>query len=82
LDLVHLGRDGRRCPPAPSADRSPSRFRSAVSVDSRAFEGAALSVTTIWSASAVVVQAGQLALRASASLMGAIAFVRPTIRTT
>ena len=46
-------------PPAPSAGNAFSCFRSWVSVAINAAEGWALSVTTIWSARAVVVQAGQ-----------------------
>ena len=47
-------------PPAPSAGKAFSRFRSALSCPSRACEGWAFKVTTSWSAIAVVLQAGQL----------------------
>ena len=46
-------------PAAPSAGSAFSCLRSAVSVSRSCCEGWALSVTTIWSASAVVTQAGQ-----------------------
>lgn len=46
------------------------------------FDGWDLSVTTIWSAIAVVTQAGQLSLSAPATLIGAIVLLWPTISTT
>lgn len=47
-------------PPAPSDGRPLSCLRSAASFVSNACDGCEVSVTTIWSASAVVMQAGQL----------------------
>src|ERR1700759_90553 len=46
-------------PPAPRAGRAFSCFRACSSLASRARDGCAFSVITIWSAMAVVVQAGQ-----------------------
>lgn len=46
-------------PPAPNEGSAFNRFRSLSSVATSAAEGCDFSVTTIWSASAVVMQAGQ-----------------------
>jgi hypothetical protein len=69
-------------PLAPSLGNAPSWLRSEFSLASRAADGWTESVTTIWSATAVVMQAGQLSLSASATLIGVTILLRPTTRTT
>jgi hypothetical protein len=69
-------------PPAPRAGRA-SSFFSADSISSTSCRlGCFVSVTTIWSAIAVVRQAGQLTFREPAASIGAITALRPTISTT
>jgi hypothetical protein len=69
-------------PWAPSCDSAPSFFRSFWSSVSSCVEGCDLSVTTIWSAIAVVIQAGQSPFSAPAALMGVMMRLSPTTRTT
>ncbi|MDX6686096.1 MAG: hypothetical protein QOF86_2224 [Baekduia sp.] len=68
-------------PPAPSCEIASSFWSSAVSLCSSSAGGSAVMVTTIWSAIAVVTQEGQLTLSASATLIGMMVLVWPTINT-
>ena len=68
-------------PRSPSNGRTFSSFKICSSCCSSRWDGAAFSVTTIWSAIAVVAQAGQFELRALASFTGAMTLLCPTIST-
>jgi hypothetical protein len=69
-------------PSAPSAGRALSCSSAARSLATSSSEGWDFNVTTIWSAIAVVMQAGQLTFSAPAALTGAIVLLWPMIKTT
>jgi hypothetical protein len=69
-------------PFAPSVETASSCFSASSIRCTSSAVGSDLSVTTIWSAIAVVTQAGQFTFSAPAALIGAISLLRPTIRTT
>jgi hypothetical protein len=69
-------------PCTPSRGRTLSSLKICSSWCSTRSDGAAFNVTTIWSARAVVVQAGQFELSALASLTGAMTLLCPTMSTT
>jgi hypothetical protein len=69
-------------PSAPSAGSALSCSSAARSFATSSSEGCDFNVTTIWSAIAVVMQAGQLTFSAPAALTGAIVLLWPMISTT
>jgi hypothetical protein len=69
-------------PSAPSAGRALSFSSAARSFATSSSEGWDCNVTTIWSAIAVVMHAGQLTFSAPAALTGAIVLLWPMISTT
>jgi hypothetical protein len=69
-------------PFAPSDESASSCFSAVWIRCTSSSVGCDLSVTTIWSAIAVVRQYGQLTLSAPAALIGAITLLRPTTSTT